>query len=85
MKQITYSKDALRTLQKMQPPIAKRIREKISLYASAPGSLTNNVITLQGIDPVAYRLRVGDWRVIFTDDGEVVAIIRVAPRGSAYD
>jgi mRNA-degrading endonuclease RelE of RelBE toxin-antitoxin system len=30
------------------------------------------------------RLRVGDWRVIY-QDGMILQIVRVAPRGSAYD
>lgn len=60
------------------------IRSKITQYASDPASLANNVTALQGM-PGVPRLRVGDWRVIFTHEGEVVAIIRVAPRGGAYD
>jgi hypothetical protein len=26
-----------------------------------------------------------DWRVIFREDGVVLAIIRIAPRGEVYD
>jgi mRNA-degrading endonuclease RelE of RelBE toxin-antitoxin system len=34
-----------------------------------------------------YRLRVGDWRVIFRrfDDELVILVVRVLPRGRAYD
>ncbi|MFZ5699823.1 MULTISPECIES: type II toxin-antitoxin system RelE/ParE family toxin [Sphingomonadales] len=32
-----------------------------------------------------WRLRVGDWRVIFNQDMVVVHVVRVASRGSAYD
>jgi mRNA interferase RelE/StbE len=33
-----------------------------------------------------YRLRVGDWRIIYAieDDKLLVLVVRVAPRGSAY-
>ena len=33
-----------------------------------------------------YRLRVGDWRVLFEYDhaGHVLIILRVLPRGNAY-
>jgi mRNA interferase RelE/StbE len=31
------------------------------------------------------RLRVGDWRVVFTEDGHVLAVIRIAPRGGVYE
>jgi len=32
-----------------------------------------------------FRLRVGDWRVVFSENGEIIAVIRIAPRGRAYD
>ena len=34
----------------------------------------------------SYRLRVGDWRVIYEieDDRVVVIVLKVAPRGGAY-
>jgi mRNA interferase RelE/StbE len=38
---------------------------------------------LQGRD--GYRLRVGDWRVIFDRDGVVLAILEIGPRGSIYE
>lgn len=84
MKEIAYSKDALRTLRKMPTNVASLIRSKIEQYAADPASLSNNVTALKG-EPGAYRLRVQDWRVIFSEDGAVVSIIRIAPRGSAYD
>jgi len=47
-------------------------------------SLANKVIQMQG-RPGYSRMRVGDWRVIFSEDQIVLAIVRVAPRGGAYD
>jgi len=38
---------------------------------------------MQG-QPGYYRLRVGDWRVIFFEDMQVIAVERIAPRGGAY-
>lgn len=84
MKRITYSKDALRTLRRMPANVAALIRSKIEQYATEPASLANNVKALKGEEGV-FRLRVGDWRVIFAEDGVVIAIIRVAPRGAAYE
>jgi len=37
-----------------------------------------------GKDTGVYRLRVGDWRLLFTETGEVITVIKVAPRGGAY-
>ncbi|MDK1490508.1 type II toxin-antitoxin system RelE/ParE family toxin [Sinorhizobium sp. 7-81] len=84
MKTIRYSRDALKTLMQIPVNVAKRLRSKIEQYASDPASLANNVKALKG-QQGTYRLRVGDWRIVFTEDGEIIAIIRIAPRGGAYD
>ncbi|MBL8577436.1 MAG: type II toxin-antitoxin system RelE/ParE family toxin [Mesorhizobium sp.] len=84
MKKVAYSKDAIKTLSRMPANIARQIRSKIEQYADAPDSLTNNIKALKGAEGY-YRLRVGDWRVIFSETGEIIAIIRIAPRGGAYD
>lgn len=84
MKQVEYARDAARTLQRMDRATARRIRSKIRQYAEAPAALANNVIVMKG-DEGLRRMRVGDWRVIFTEDLVVVLVIRVAPRGGAYD
>jgi mRNA interferase RelE/StbE len=84
MKQITYSREAFRTLSRLPANTARLIRSKIEQYAADPASLANNVKALKGMEG-AYRLRVGDWRVIFTEAGEIVVVIKVAPRGGAYD
>lgn len=82
MKEIAYSRAAVRTLVRMLRNVADRIREKVSAYAEAPGSQANNVRRLRGLDRLL-RMRVGDWRVIMRD-AERIEILHVAPRGSAY-
>ena len=84
MKEISYSKEALRTLRKMPKNTSEHIRMKIEQYAADPVSLTNNVIQMQGYDGY-FRLRVGDWRVIFSENRVVIAVIKIAARGSAYN
>lgn len=83
MKQVVYGRDALKALSRMPSNEAKRIRTKITQYAQAPGSLAQNVVKLQGRD--GYRLRVGDWRVIFAEDGTVIDVVDIGPRSSIYD
>lgn len=63
---------------------ARLVRMKIDQYATDPVGLANNVKTLKGMDGVL-RLRVGDWRIIFTDGGDIIAVIKIAGRGSAYE
>ena len=82
MKQITYSKVALRAFAKIPKNTAVRIRNKIVDYATDPTSQANNVKKLKGMN--AIRLRVGDWRVVM-EDGVVLEIRDVGPRGGIYD
>jgi mRNA interferase RelE/StbE len=74
----------LRTLQRIDRVTAERIFLKVTQLARRPDSLGNNVRALKGPRGLK-RLRVGDWRVIFTETLVVVAVQRIAPPGSAYD
>ncbi|MBA4799886.1 MAG: type II toxin-antitoxin system RelE/ParE family toxin [Rhizobiales bacterium] len=83
MREVVYSKHAIRTLNRMPANEARRIRSKVLQYAEDPASLANNVKKLK--DSRYHLLRIGDWRVIFGEDGTVVDVIRVAARGEAYE
>lgn len=83
MKQITYKPAAVKALRKMPRTEAKRITAKVEQYASDPASLANNTKALKGREGI--RLRVGDWRVIMDDQGEVLDVLKIGPRGGVYD
>jgi mRNA interferase RelE/StbE len=82
-RRVEYSREGARTLARIDRATSKRIRSKIEQLADDPASLANNISPLKGGDG-AKRLRVGDWRVIYTESLVVIAVQRVAPRGSAY-
>lgn len=82
MKPITYTRAAIKVLRRMPAKTAGRIVGKIEAYAADPAAQANNVTALQGRD--AIRLRVGDWRVIM-NDGAVLAVLQVGPRGGIYE
>jgi len=82
MKAIVILPAARRSLRRMPANTAKRILEKIADYAADPASLANNVTALRGRSGI--RLRVGDWRVIM-EDGEVLEVVQVGPRGGIYE
>jgi mRNA interferase RelE/StbE len=84
MKAIAYSKDALRTLKGLPASVRQLIVSKIEVYAENPKALGNNLKPLKGRKG-EFRLRVGDWHVIMTDNGAIVAIIKIGPRSSVYD
>jgi mRNA interferase RelE/StbE len=83
MKTVTFSREAIKVLGRMPSNTAALIRSKVVQYATDPASLANNVKALKGRP--GFRLRVGDWRVIMTEDAVVVAVLRIAPRGGAYE
>ena len=80
---IQFTKQAIKALRKMPANDARLIRLKIQDLALDPFSAPN-VKTLAGRP--GYRLRVGDWRVIFEVDEDVllIAILKIAPRGGVY-
>lgn len=82
MKPISYTRAAIKALQRMPANMATRIVGKIEAYAADPASQANNVKALKGRDGI--RLRVGDWRVIM-EDGVVLAVLEIGPRGSVYE
>ena len=84
MYKITYTTQAAKKLLKMPRDIARRIREKLEQVAEDPFASIPNAKKLQG--RIGYRLRVGDWRVIYeiNKDEIVIIVLRIAPRGEVY-
>ncbi len=63
MYQIEYTRDAVKALKAMPRNVLPQILGKIELLAADPFATNNNVRKLVGRE--AFRLRVGDWRVIY--------------------
>lgn len=73
--EIQYSKQALKFLKKQDVPTRKRIINAINLLAG-------DVKALQGRND--YRLRVGDYRIIFDINGNILLIEAIGNRGQIY-
>ena len=83
MKQVSYRKLAVNALRRIPANESARIVSKVEQYATDPSSLANNVKKLHGRK--GWRLRVGDWRVIFDENNIVIDVIDIGPRGGIYD
>jgi mRNA interferase RelE/StbE len=82
MKSVFYTRTAATALRK-HANRAKLIRTKIRQYADDGSSQANNVKPLVGVD--AKRLRVGDFRVIFTETADAITVLDIGPRGGIYE
>jgi len=83
MLKITISKQAFKTLSKMQPQQARKIDKVIQQLAENPTRDDLDIKKLTNREN-EYRVRVGQYRILFTEDGHILDIIKIAPRGSAY-
>ncbi len=81
---VSYTADAIKALIRMDPAIAKRVRAKITALAQNPVAPNNTVKKLTGVE--GYRLRVGDWRVVYLLRRQVltIVVIRVGHRSEVY-
>jgi mRNA interferase RelE/StbE len=81
---IEYSKAARKALKAMPSNTARLILEKVEALATDPLALNNNVKKLT--NHPGYRLRVGDWRVVYLihEQALLIAVVRIAPKGDVY-
>lgn len=81
---IEYSKAARKALKAMPRTTARLIMEKIEALGTDPTAPNNNVKKLT--NHPGYRLRVGDWRVVYLvhEKALLIAVVRIAPRGDVY-
>jgi mRNA-degrading endonuclease RelE of RelBE toxin-antitoxin system len=81
VKSIEWTEAALEDLAGVDKTTGKRIKLAVERFAE---SEMGHVKKLQGISPSEYRLRMGDWRIRFTTNGNIIQILRVLNRKEAY-
>ena len=81
MMELEWTETALEDMEALDKGIARRVKQSVERFAEIGAG---NVKKLQGIDPPEYRLRVGDYRVRFHLDEEIVRVLRVRNRREAY-
>jgi mRNA interferase RelE/StbE len=74
---------AVRALEKLDPPVRRRLQGAIALLGEDPRPPASR--RLQGRD--AWRVRVGDHRIIYTveDDVLLVVVVTLGDRRDVYD
>lgn len=78
---LTFDPAVLKTLKKLDPPVKQRIVSKIKDLRKNPRHFGK---PLSGID--LWRLRVGDYRVLFDlyEEEREIHIVKVAHRSDVY-
>ena len=76
---------AARRLRRADPDTRRRIIAALDRLVADPSGSAGDVAKLRGQQNV-WRLRVGDWRVLFERDAttHTIDVVAVAPRGEAY-
>ena len=79
---VIFSIEARADLRAIDRETALRLLKALARFLATDAG---NVKQLEGFDPPRYRLRIGNWRVIFRKSGDgVIEIIRVRNRREAY-
>ncbi|HXX80212.1 MAG TPA: type II toxin-antitoxin system RelE/ParE family toxin [Thermodesulfovibrionales bacterium] len=82
MSKVEWEKEALDDLQKIDKPIVKRILNKISWLSRHFNNITPE--TLSGDMSGLFKLRVGDWRVVYAVEKDIIVIEAVGHRREIY-
>ncbi|MCL2634287.1 MAG: type II toxin-antitoxin system RelE/ParE family toxin [Oscillospiraceae bacterium] len=73
-----FSKQAVKSISRMDSTTKNRLKQGITAIPNG------DIKPLKGTAD-SFRLRIGDWRIIFSyPDENTVLIEKIAPRGGAY-
>ena len=78
---VVFMPKAERDMDSLSPDVARRILLKVHTLQD---DLGGDVKRLKNITP-AYRLRVGDYRMLFEVEGDRIIVYRVRHRREAYE
>ena len=78
---IIVEKDAVKDIQNISEPFKTQIKNKIKTLANYPNIA--NIKKLKNHNPT-YRLRVGNYRVLFNIEDDIIVIGRIKHRREAY-
>jgi mRNA interferase RelE/StbE len=79
-RRIEWRSRALKEAERLDPALRERIADAVERLSEDKASVQR----LQGYKPPLFRIRVGDWRILFRIDADVATIERVLPRDKAY-
>jgi len=78
---IVVEKDAAKDIKKISEPFKTQIKNKIQALTNYPNIA--NIKKLKNHNPT-HRLRVGDYRVLFDIEDDIIVVGRIKHRKEAY-
>lgn len=76
--EIKYSKQAYKYLKKLHAPKRNQIIAAINRIPEG------DIRKMQGLDNL-FRLRVGDYRVLYTPERDIIKVEKIGSRGDVYN
>jgi len=81
-RQVRWSNRAEKDLERLDRKVRQKIVAAVDRFAQTG---QGDVKRLQGLKEETFRLRVGEWRVIFSQEETLlIVILRALPRSGAY-
>jgi mRNA interferase RelE/StbE len=71
---------AQRDIHRLSPDVARRIVRKLESLRTDLGGDVKRLVSYS----IGYRLRIGDWRVLFDMEGHTIVVRAVRHRSEAY-
>ena len=83
---LIHSNNAERILNRLDPEVKERLKDKIRVLQDSPKvkRAGADIKKIRNAKPEAYRLRIGDYRVIYTVENNTVWITEIMQRGKDY-
>jgi len=79
---IYWTEDAIKDLERLDKPVEQRVLKKISWLSNNFERITPE--PLSGEFKGTFKLRIGDWRVGYTVEGQTLVIQFIAHRREIY-
>lgn len=82
MPKIEWTEDAIEDLQRLDKPITRRVLSKISWLSNHFSNITPESLSadMSGM----FKIRVGDWRVVYTVEDNIIVIQAIGHRKEVY-
>ena len=82
---VEFAPAAARDLKRLDPAVRLQLLRASAVLEDAPyPGASTRIKILVGISPRHYRLRVGDYRIVYRIEDSRIIVVRVAHRREAY-